>query len=44
MVTYREDDMSRLLIRAYHVDEVWLLNGHLSPSQGKSRKRILAHF
>jgi hypothetical protein len=35
MVTYREDDMSRLLIRAYHVDEVWLLNGHLSPSRQK---------
>jgi hypothetical protein len=32
MVTYSENDMSRLLIRTYHVDEVWLLNGHLSPA------------
>jgi hypothetical protein len=35
MVTYRENDMSRLLIRTYHVDEVWLLNGQLSPSDCK---------
>jgi len=32
MVTYSENDMANLLIRTYHVDEVWLLNGHLSPA------------
>ena len=43
MVTYSEDDLSRLLIRTYHVDAVWLLNRHLSPAN-LQRKRILAHF
>jgi hypothetical protein len=36
MVTYSEDDMAGLLIRTYHVDEVWLLNGHLSPTGRQS--------
>jgi len=36
MVTNSEDDMAGLLIRTYHVDEVWLLNGHLSPTGRQS--------
>ena len=32
MVTYCENDMSCLLIRTYQVDDVWLLNGHVSPA------------
>jgi len=42
MVAYSEDDMSRLPIRTYHVDEVWLLNGHLSSLKAASHQRILA--
>jgi hypothetical protein len=43
MVTYREDDMSRLLIRAYHVTRSGCSTDTCHP-QGKSRTRILAQF